>query len=125
VTESQLALDGNYDRVSCLKHVGTEGNEHSAVGLAVMLGALALGGLNFYLSFVRAPIYRRAKGSLDGYKHVSGLPLLGSLLVVVGTVVAFGSGLCAALGLLAVAVDTGGSVWFLIATWKHSSLWDD
>jgi hypothetical protein len=25
VTESQLALDGNYDRVRCLKHVGTEG----------------------------------------------------------------------------------------------------
>src|SRR6516162_2857272 len=25
VTETQLALDGNYDRVSCLKHVGTEG----------------------------------------------------------------------------------------------------
>jgi hypothetical protein len=25
VTESQLALDGNYERVSCLKHVGTEG----------------------------------------------------------------------------------------------------
>jgi hypothetical protein len=27
VTESQLALDGNYDRVCCLKHVGTEGRE--------------------------------------------------------------------------------------------------
>src|SRR5690606_6954009 len=26
VTQSQLALDGNYDRVCCLKHVGTEGN---------------------------------------------------------------------------------------------------
>jgi hypothetical protein len=25
VTESQLALEGNYDRVCCLKHVGTEG----------------------------------------------------------------------------------------------------
>src|SRR5690606_12328368 len=25
VTQSQLALDGNYDRVCCLKHVGTEG----------------------------------------------------------------------------------------------------
>jgi hypothetical protein len=27
VTKSQLALDGNYDRVCCLKHVGTEGGE--------------------------------------------------------------------------------------------------
>jgi hypothetical protein len=29
VTETQLALDGNYDRVSCLKHVGTEGSRSS------------------------------------------------------------------------------------------------
>jgi hypothetical protein len=27
VTEFQLALDGNYDRGSCLKHVGTEGRK--------------------------------------------------------------------------------------------------
>ncbi len=25
MTESQLALDGNYDQASCLRHVGTEG----------------------------------------------------------------------------------------------------
>ena len=30
VTESQLALDGNYDRVCCLKHVGTEGSQDTA-----------------------------------------------------------------------------------------------
>lgn len=31
MTESQLALDGNYDRVSCLSHVGTEGGEVVAI----------------------------------------------------------------------------------------------
>jgi hypothetical protein len=100
------------------------GDEGHAIGLAVMFAALVIGGLNFYLSFLRGLLYRRTKGTLDGYKHVSGFPMLGSLLVVVGTLVGFGSALCAALGLLVVALDTGGSVWFLIATWKDSSLWD-
>jgi hypothetical protein len=35
VTESQLALERNYDRVCCLKHVGTEGL-HSGDGLAAL-----------------------------------------------------------------------------------------
>jgi circadian clock protein KaiC len=34
VTESQLALDGNYDRVCCLKHVGTEGTKKKTDGAA-------------------------------------------------------------------------------------------
>ncbi len=89
-----------------------------------MFVALVIGGLNFYLSFLRGLLYQRRKGSLDEYKHVSGLPMIGSLLVVVGAVLAFGSTLAAGLGLVAVAIDTGGSVWFLIATWKDSSFWD-
>jgi hypothetical protein len=100
------------------------GDEGHAIGLAVMFGALAIGGLNFYLSFLRELVYQRRKGSLDGYVHVSVLPILGSLVVVVGAALGFGSALCAALGLLAVALDTGGSVWLLIATWKDSSFWD-
>jgi hypothetical protein len=102
----------------------TRGGDGNAIGLLVMFGALVIGGLNFYLSFLRGLIYGRKKGSLDGYNHVSGLPVIGSVLVVIGTVVGFGSALCVVLGLLAVALDTGGSVWFLVATWKDSSLWD-
>lgn len=89
-----------------------------------MFTALVVGGLNFYLSFIRGPIYRRRNGSLEGYKHVSGIPMIGSLLVVAGTVLGFGAAFCAGLGLLAVALDTGGTPWFLIATWKDSSFWD-
>ncbi|AKV02304.1 hypothetical protein AKJ09_08967 [Labilithrix luteola] len=89
-----------------------------------MLFALLIGALNFHLSFVRGLLYRRATGSLDGYRHVSGLPMVGTLLVVIGTLLGFGSAVCAAIGLLAIGIDTGGLVWFLIATWKDSSLWD-
>jgi hypothetical protein len=41
VTETQLALDGNYDRVSCLKHVGTEGF-HLSTDLLVLRDILEL-----------------------------------------------------------------------------------
>lgn len=92
--------------------------------MALLSVALGMGVLNFYLSFLRRLVYWQKKGSLDGFKHVSGIPMLGSLFVIIGTVLGFGFALCAALGLLAVAFDTGGSVWFLIATWRDSSLWD-
>jgi hypothetical protein len=63
-------------------------------------------------------------GSLDGYRHVSGLPAVGSFLAALGAVLAFGSIVAAVVGLAAVAVDTGGSVWFLISTWRDALLWD-
>ncbi|WP_146653240.1 hypothetical protein [Labilithrix luteola] len=110
--------------VASLVSALTRGNEHHTSGLAVLLFALLIGALNFHLSFVRGLLYRRATGSLDGYRHVSGLPMVGTLLVVIGTLLGFGSAVCAAIGLLAIGIDTGGLVWFLIATWKDSSLWD-
>jgi len=64
-------------------------------------------------------------GSLDAYKFVSGIPIIGTVVVVVGTLLGFGTLLCTTLGLLAVALDTGGSVWFLVATWRDASLWDE
>jgi hypothetical protein len=110
--------------VASLVSALTRGSEQHTSGLAVVLVALVIGALNFHLSFVRRLLYRRATGSLDGYRHVSGLPMVGTVVVTVGTLMGFGSALCAALALLAVAIDTGGSVWFLIATWKDTSLWD-
>jgi hypothetical protein len=110
--------------VASLVSALTCGKERHPSGLAVVLFALVIGALNFYLSFVRGLRYRRATGSLDAYRHVSGLPMVGTVAVVVGTLLGFGSALCAALGLLAVGIDTGGSVWFLIATWRDASLWD-
>ena len=94
------------------------GSQPHPVGVGIITGALAIGALNFHLSFVRGLLYRRANGSIEGYRHVSGFPLIGSVLVVIGAAVGFGSALCATLGLLAMALDTGGSVWFLIATWE-------
>jgi hypothetical protein len=110
--------------VASLVFALTRRNEHHPTGLAVVLIGLVIGALNFHLSAIRGTLYRRTTGSLDGYKYVSGAPVIGTVFVVVGTLLGFASALCAALGLLAVAIDTGGSVWFVIATWKDTSLWD-
>jgi len=100
------------------------GDRPDAIGSVAMVVAIAIAALNFYLSAVRPLVFRRRNGSLDGYKHISGLPVIGSLVVVAGAVVGFGSGLCVALGLIAIGLDVSGSVWFLVATWRDSSLWD-
>ena len=101
----------------------THENAHRPIGAVVMLLALLLALLNLYLSF-RPWLHQRAhNGSLDGYKHVSVVPLIGTLLVMLGATLGFGSAVCAALGLLAVAIDTGGSLWLVIGTWEDASFW--
>jgi len=74
VTESQLALDGNYDRVCCLKHVGTEGTSYETFGLSLLASdvpsdyaVLTDAILSFYDEVKRAPswfnvLYRSRKG---------------------------------------------------------------
>jgi hypothetical protein len=51
--------------------------------------------------------------------------MVSTALVLVGSVLGFGSIVCAAAGLLTIAVDAGDSVGFLIATWHDSSFWNE
>ncbi len=93
-------------------------------GLGWTLAALMLGLFNSYLSFVWPHVFRWRHGSLEQYRHVSGVPGLGTILVVVGGLLGFGSVVTASVGLAAILLDTGGSFWFLLTTWKDSSFWD-
>jgi hypothetical protein len=95
----------------------------SVVGVVVELLALLIGGLNLYLSF-RPALHERRTGSRDGYRHVSGVPMVGTLLTAAGVTLGFGALAPAVMGLVAVVIDTGGFPWFLIGTWSDSSLWD-
>ena len=82
------------------------------------------GLLNFYLSCVRPALFRWRYGSLEQYRHVSGIPMVGTILVVVGGLLGFGSVVTASVGVVAMSLDTGSSTWFVLATWKDSSFWD-
>jgi hypothetical protein len=97
--------------------------EHFA-GIWFLVPAGLLGSVNSYLSFVRWRLWLRRHGSRQGYHHVSGIPLLGSLLVLVASIVGFGAIGTSLFGIVISAFDTGGSPWFLIATWHDSSFWD-
>lgn len=79
--------------------------------------AFALGALlcltNFYLSFLRYPLYRLRGLPKESYRWVSGIPLFGSLFVGLSLF-----GLSDLTGMVSVAVvliviDTGGLHWFV------------
>jgi hypothetical protein len=97
---------------------------HSIAATWLLIPAAALGLFNFYLSFVRPVLYRLCHGSMDGFRFVSGIPGIGTVLVFISGVVGFGSLSVALLGIVTIFVDTGGSFWFLVATWHDKSLWD-
>ena len=94
------------------------------LGLVGVSLALLVAGLNAYLAAVRPLLYRRARGSMEGFKNVSGLPLVGSLLALVGGLLGGGSVTYVALGVVALLLDTGGLPWFIVWTWRDASFWD-
>jgi hypothetical protein len=85
---------------------------------------VAIGGLNLYLSFIRPRLYQFKQGSMQGYRFVSGVPIVGTIFVLMGGINGFGSLPIALLGIIAMVIDTGGCLWFLFYTWNDSSLWD-
>ncbi|MBP8284602.1 MAG: hypothetical protein KAX46_11945 [Chromatiaceae bacterium] len=92
----------------------------------VLVGIAGLiAGINLYLLYLRPWRYRRRQGADEGYHFVSGLPIVGNLLVVGGCFVAFGSGLVGSWGLLMALADPDGLAWFPIRTWRDASLWGD
>ncbi len=78
---------------------------------------------NFNASFIRPLLYRLRHGSMDGFRFVSSAPMLGTLLILVESILGFGSFYTAILALAAYGLDTGGLPWFLVATWKDEGLW--
>lgn len=103
---------------------GLAGSADRDAGLGWMLAAASLGMVNFYLSWLRPTIYRLRHGSYDFYRHVSGIPIVGTILVVVGGLVGFGGVVSAFVGIAVMLIDTGGSFWLLLATREDSSFWD-
>lgn len=110
--------------VACVLWPARPAPVREAGGL-VMVGLAGLaGGVNLWLARVRPWLYQRRHGSLAGLQQVSGLPMVGSLLLVGGCVTAFGSALVGGLGLAAALLDPEGLPWVPVYTWQDASLWD-
>ena len=97
----------------------------AAMGGVLVTIAILIGCLNLYLAYLRPWRHQRQQGSLDGYRFVSGLPLVGTLFQVVGCLIAFGSPTVGFIGSLAALLDVGGVLWIPMFTWKDHSLWGD
>jgi hypothetical protein len=93
------------------------------VGLGFISAALLIASINFCLSFMRPAFVRRFRSAAD-YCQVSGIPLIGTLLILVGSLYGFGASGTAVLGAITALIDTGGLPWFLAATWRDASFWD-
>ena len=79
-------------------------------------------GLNFYLSFLRYPLYRVCGGEKDEYQWVSGAPLVGSLLVGISLISLHKITWMLVLGLILIVLDTGGLHWSLGTMFYHEVL---
>jgi len=97
----------------------------AACGLTFALLALLVGMLNAYIAFIRPALYRWRHGSLEGMRGVSVGPMLGSALVILAGMIGFGDIPTAVVGLIAVALDTGGLPWLLVDRWRDRSFWDE
>jgi hypothetical protein len=89
-----------------------------AIWVLAAFGALVT-ALNFYLSFVRVPLYRLQHDGATP-RYISGLPLVGSLALWIAAALCGASGAWGWAGALAAAslLDTGGLHWFaLMALW--------
>lgn len=49
--------------------------------------------------------------------------MIGSVLIIVASLSAFGSVDIALVGVAAFILDTGGSGWFIVFTWRDGSFW--
>lgn len=99
--------------------------ELTYTSIGFMLAALTIAFINLYLSFLRPLLFERKNGSMDGYRFASGIPLVGTLMMVFGLMTGFGQIGPATIGILAFILDTSGSGWFVVATWRDKSLWDE
>lgn len=96
----------------------------SNVALIIGCFALLVGGLNFWLSFLRPFLWQRQHGSMEDYRFISGLPGIGTILAVAACLLAFGATVPALIALVVFVIDSGGLPWFVFCTWGDRSLWD-
>src|SRR5688572_28641676 len=87
------------------------------MALALTVIGFSVGALvcltNAYLSFLRYPLFLRRGGKKEEFQWVSGIPVIGSVLVVAALVFGREPRWLTAVGVLLILLDTGGPHWFV------------
>jgi hypothetical protein len=90
------------------------------LGVALFVLSTMIAATNFSLSFLRVPVLR-ARGIPDSQiRNISGIPLVG-MLVVPAVYLVPESPWVVAWAISVLAIDTGNLVWFAFAVWKDPS----
>jgi hypothetical protein len=80
-------------------------------GYLCLCVAAVFATINFYLSFLRAPIYKLLGRDCP---NVSGIPLIGNLFVLVAMLLVERTAAVWMIATLLILIDTGGLPWFLL-----------
>lgn len=92
------------------------GSSRLVFGWSFAVMAVAVAGLNVYLSFIAPWRYKRATGSMQNYSWVSGLPAIGGFFVLFAGALIPASPAVGATLLVVYVADTGGLPWFFVST---------
>jgi hypothetical protein len=86
------------------------------VAYPLFLFGTGIACLNFYLSFLAESLH--AWWGKD-YRYVSGIPLFGSIAIASAILLLWNNAVVFWLGILFIAIDTGGLHWYPIAVALH------
>jgi hypothetical protein len=78
---------------------------------------------NFYLSLLRYPLFILRGRSRDEYRHISGFPMVG-MLVLFGLALTPASRALSLATFVLLLIDTGNIPWFVVAVWRDDSFWN-
>ncbi|MDR2334859.1 MAG: hypothetical protein LBE61_15420 [Burkholderiaceae bacterium] len=99
--------------------------ELATAWVLIALAAMTM-AINLHLSYLRPALYSMLHGkSMEGYKHASGIPLIGSILAAIAVLVAWGKLLVAVASLVILFADTGSVVWLFAALARDRSFWSE
>jgi len=98
------------------------GGQHPIVGYGIFVLGAIVSVVNYYISYLRYPVHRMLGNSKDSYKHVSGVPLFGGLVLIGAWLLPQNFWLSLATALL-MLLDTGSISWFVVMAWSDPSFW--
>lgn len=91
----------------------------TVVGSIFTILAILVCLLNFYLTFLNPWLYRIAHGSMEDYGSMSGLPLVGSIFIVLAGALMPGSVILGIFLLILYAIDGNGIPWVFISILRY------